>query len=88
MMFPDRLLRVLEGWEKSNIFDRSELKIKTPSGKKLKRDAYTYELQTADSELISKPKRGFERRNLHITHPVPQALLSYEFAKNWRKVQK
>jgi len=33
------------------------------------------------------PKRGYERRNIHITHPIPQALLAREISDNWREVQ-
>lgn len=51
------------------------------------RHRYSYEaVPNADPELISKPKRLYERRNLHITHPIPQALLTKEIAQNWTKV--
>lgn len=60
---------------------------KTPS-KRRRRDAYTYSLKSAEAEIISKPKRGYERRNLHVTHPIPQALLVKEISENWKAVQK
>jgi hypothetical protein len=39
-------------------------------------------------EVISTPKIGFERRNIGITHPIPQGLLSQEIADNYSSVQK
>lgn len=59
-----------------------------PHAKKKRRNAYTYKITNAEAEIISKPKRGYERRSIHITHPVPQALLASELADNWSKVQK
>jgi Reverse transcriptase (RNA-dependent DNA polymerase) len=53
-----------------------------------KRHSYTYDLAYADLEIMSTPKRGYERRNIAITHPIPQALLSYELARNWKAIQK
>ena len=47
-----------------------------------------FKVTEAEPETISKPKRIYERRNIHITHPVPQALLSREIAENWRTIQK
>lgn len=41
----------------------------------------------AESELISIPKRGYERRDIHITHPLPQALLCKELAENWDSIE-
>jgi hypothetical protein len=39
-------------------------------------------------EVISTPKVGFERRNVGITHPIPQALLVDEIASNYPTLQK
>lgn len=75
---------ILLSWEKSSVFSRKSIKQK----KLKKRDAYNYSLKSAEPEIISKPKRGHERRNLCITHPIPQALLSYEISENWFKVHR
>lgn len=56
-------------------------------GKK-KRGAYLYKIDHTEAEIISAPKRGFERRTLHITHPVPQAFLTLELSQNWHTLQK
>lgn len=78
---------ILDEWRTNKIFiEKSAGNI--PGKKKKKRSAFTYKVSDAEIEVISKPKRGYERRNIHITHPIPQALLSYELAKNWRVVQK
>ncbi|MCA2011028.1 RNA-directed DNA polymerase [Cereibacter sphaeroides] len=79
---------VLIRWESKNVFkiDKKSLG-KTPCKRK-RRDAYTYSIECAEAEILSKPKRGYERRNLHITHPIPQALLAKELSQNWKSVQK
>lgn len=78
---------ILLRWNIDNVF-KVDLGVgKTPSKKK-KRGSYTYSLESAEAEILSKPKRGYERRNLHITHPIPQALLAQELSKNWRSIQK
>ncbi len=77
---------ILRLWSKEKIFSRSAAN-KLP-GKKNKRDSYNYSIRDADLDVKSKPKRGFERRNIHIVHPIPQLLLSYEMAKNWNCIQK
>ena len=62
-----------------------------PAGKyqgKKKRGSYNYIIEHSEAEMISAAKRGFERRNLYITHPVPQLFLTYELSKNWKTVQK
>ena len=79
---------VLYRWKSDDVF-KIDLKSvgKTPS-KKRKRSAFTYSLESAEAEVLSKPKRGYERRVLHITHPIPQALLVKEISENWKAVQK
>ena len=61
---------------------------KVPHSKQPKRGSYVYSLNAAEPELISKPKRGYERRNISIVHPISQALLCNEIAYNWRSIQK
>jgi len=79
---------IITEWRNKSIFKIDTKSLgKTPCKKKRK-NAYTYKLRSAEAEIISMPKRGYERRNIHITHPVPQALLVSELAENWKSVQK
>ena len=55
---------------------------------KVKSGSYYYKIDHADAEIISTPKRGYERRNLHVTHPIPQAFLTWELSSNWKSIQK
>ncbi len=57
-------------------------------GKKFKGKCGFLKIPNAEPEIISKPKKLYERRNIHITHPVPQALLVREIAQNWKTIQK
>ena len=57
-------------------------------GKKFRGKLGFSKIPNAEPETISKPKRLYERRNIHITHPVPQALLVREIAQNWKTIQK
>lgn len=87
-MFGQHSTDIISDWERDGVFKITSKPLgKTPCKKKRK-NAYTYELMSAEAETISKPKRGYERRNIHITHPIPQALLASELADNWPKVQK
>ena len=85
--FGQHVNEILDDWDTKQVFHRKSGD-KVPSTRAFKRGAYTYTVPHADIEIISKPKRGYERRNIHITHPIPQALLSYELAKHWKSVQK
>ncbi len=79
---------IISDWQDQAVFNIISKSLgKTPCKKK-RRNAYTYKITSAEAEIISKAKRGYERRNIHITHPVPQALLASELADNWPKVQK
>ncbi len=70
---------IINEWQVNKVFAiKSAGKIK---GKK-KRNGYSFELKDTEPEVISKPKKGYERRNFHITHPVPQALLFKEISQN------
>jgi len=85
---PKHSAAIISDWKDQSVFKIVTKSLgKTPSKKK-RRSSYTYEITSAEPETISKPKRGYERRNIHITHPVPQALLASELASNWPKVQK
>lgn len=79
---------ILSEWEKKGVFRITKAKPPKTELKASKRGAYTYQLTAADPEILSKPKKGYERRNLHITHPVPQSLLARELAESWISVQK
>lgn len=79
---------IVSDWSNSSVFKLNTKGLgKTPSNKR-RSGSYTYHLTCAEPELMSKPKRGYERRDLHITHPVPQALLVDEIANGWRNIQK
>lgn len=78
---------IIRDWRVSGVFSEKPTG-KVPGTSSKKSNSYIYEFDSADTEIISKPKRGYERRNLHITHPVPQALLCLEIARNWKPIQK
>jgi hypothetical protein len=80
-------VEIVDDWKSAKVFSINEKVGKTPAKKK-RRDAYLYDVYSAEAEVITKPKRGYERRNIHITHPVPQALLALEFSNNWASIQK
>jgi len=84
--FGQHVHNILGDWKSSKVYSKKEVG-NLPGGKK-KANSYTYRLLHAEIEMISKPKRGYERRNIHITHPIPQALLALELAKNWKSIQK
>jgi hypothetical protein len=79
---------IIEEWRAGSVFKTETCSFK-PQGKPKANLAgsYIYKLADAEIEIISKPKRGYERRNVHITHPIPQALLAYEISKNWSSVR-
>jgi hypothetical protein len=85
--FGSNVDEILAEWKAQKVFSVKPSG-KAPGKPSPKQNAYAYDVEHAEIEIISKPKRGYERRNLHITHPVPQALLCYEIAKNWKSVQK
>lgn len=85
--FGENSAEIISEWKNSGIFKMTNKSIgKTPCKRK-RRGAYTFELRNTEAEVISKPKRGYERRDIHITHPVPQSLLANELAQHWRSVQ-
>lgn len=78
---------ILNEWLDNKVFLKKSAG-KVPGNKSKKSGSFIYAVSDAEIEVISMSKRGYERRNIHITHPVPQALLSFELAKNWKTVQK
>jgi len=83
--FGQHVIAILKDWKCDKIYSIDD-KYRLKKTKKKKAGSYTYKLPYTDAEIISMPKKGFERRFLHITHPVPQALLSYEIARHWRRI--
>ncbi|UIK19392.1 RNA-directed DNA polymerase [Rhizobium leguminosarum] len=79
---------ILADWKTAKLFVVKDAKeFPKVDGKTLRRYGYK-KLTYADPEVISKPKKLYERRNLQITHPIPQALLTQELADNWQRVQR
>ncbi|TXN02803.1 hypothetical protein FV222_09220 [Methylobacterium sp. WL103] len=76
---------IIDQWRANRVFS---LKPARKISKKNKRNAYGYIVGATESEVISMPKRGFERRNINITHPIPQDLLCLDLSKNWLSIQK
>jgi len=78
---------IIAAWRKANVFKTETVSYKQP-GKRKKNlfGSYTYKISDTDIEVISKPKRGYERRNINITHPIPQALLAYEISTHWKSI--
>ena len=72
---------IISSWKRSQLFHRKSI------GKR-RSNSYSYTLKETEAELISMPKRGYERRVLHITHPLPQALLVWEMSQGWKSLVK
>lgn len=80
---------ILVEWESGNVFKPKQAKdFANIGGKKFQGKSGFKKIPNAEPETISKPKKLYERRNIHITHPVPQALLVREIAQNWKTIQK
>ena len=79
---------ILSDWKKDKVYSIKQAENVPGANNKKKNNSFSYKLNHAEIEIISKPKRGYERRNIHITHPIPQALLAFELAKGWKSVQK
>ncbi|MGH0287400.1 RNA-directed DNA polymerase [Sinorhizobium meliloti] len=87
--FGDHAEAVLADWEAAECFMIKKTKDFQKINGKPFRGKYGYKRLTyAEPEIISKPKKLYERRNIHITHPIPQALLAREIAENWRQLQR
>jgi hypothetical protein len=72
--------QILEQWNTAALFAKKPVKNKASN--------YTYTLWDTESEVISKPKKGYERRSIHVTHPIPQALLAQEVHTHWSSIAK
>ena len=72
-------------WEQTDVV---KYKKASKIGGKYKNGCYSYKINPTEAEIISAPKKGFERRSLQIVHPVPQAFLASELSENWRSIQK
>lgn len=79
--FGKKVDKIVQDWCVEGLFKKIQKK-KKPC------ETFSYELKPAESEIFSIPKGKYERRNLHIVHPLPQALLSMEIGKNWKLIQK
>lgn len=78
---------IVADWKAANIF--SEVRnLKISRSKKKKSGSYSYKFASTEMETISMPKKGYERRNIHITHPIPQAVLSSEISANWQTISR
>lgn len=87
--FGDHASDILKEWEARELFVIKKSKDFQKIGGKRLYGRYGYKgLTYADPETISKPKKLYERRNLHITHPIPQALLVREIAENWTRLHR
>lgn len=76
---------LIKEWKDSKVFDIEPVILKKKSNNKRVRmsGSYIYSFVDTDAEILSKPKRGYERRSIHVTHPIPQLLLTNEIAQNW-----
>jgi hypothetical protein len=80
---------ILSEWAAGKVFEKQAAgKILSGKKKVKKANVYTYKLATPDPEVISCPKKGYERRNVQVVHPLPQGLLALEIADNWHTVVK
>ena len=87
--FGEHATPILADWESGNVFKTKNAKdFAKVGGKKFRGKLGFSKIPNAEPETISKPKKLYERRNIHITHPVPQALLVREIAENWKTIQK
>lgn len=87
--FGEHATQLLDEWETNGVFKSKKTKdFAKIGGKKFSGKSGYSKVPNAEPETISKPKKLYERRNIHITHPVPQALLVREIAENWKTVQK
>jgi hypothetical protein len=86
--FGENSREIISEWNKAKIFSVETKALGKLAGKKVRRGSYTYSLASADAEIISVPKRGYERRNLQLTHPVSQSLIAHEMAQHWGDIQR
>lgn len=86
--FGRKIDRIVRDWSNAGLFqERDASHLEKPPGKEKRRKPFTYRLRATESEVFSIPKGRYERRNIHIVHPLPQALLSMEIGKNWNLIE-
>lgn len=88
--FGNKADTIIDEWEKSGLFKMQYKTIQSANNNsKIKhKNSYNYNLMPTDPEIISKPKRGYERRYIHVTHPIPQSLLCREISNNINTIYK
>lgn len=79
---------IIVDWRANGVFSEESERSRVPHTRKHRRHSFNFNLMPTEAETISMPKRGYERRLLHVTHPVPQALLARELSQHWKSVQK
>tara|TARA_B100000683_G_scaffold273825_1_gene320393 strand:+ start:81 stop:1787 length:1707 start_codon:yes stop_codon:yes gene_type:complete len=79
---------IFDEWNKKGIIKKDICRRKINGAQRRMAGCYLYKLASSDPEIISIPKKNYERRNIHLVHPVPQTALVYELAENWRIIQK
>ncbi len=84
--FGTHAIDILAEWRASKVFSERKAKVKVSGNKKA--NAFNYSLKDCSIDVVSAPKRGHERREIHLTHPIPQALLAHEIACNWAALLK
>jgi len=85
--FASNVEYILSEWNSKKLFEVASVNYKRPGKAKLRlASSYKYKIVGTEAEIISKPKRGFERRNIQLTHPLPQALLAKEISDNWETI--
>lgn len=77
---------IMASWSTSGVYKTKQV-AKVSKGK-VRQGSYLYDVRDTEAEIISKPKRSHERRDIHVVHPIPQLLLSYEIGENWRSLSK
>lgn len=85
--FAKNARNIIKDWEAQKVFSKRSAKDfksnKTfPSGKS------GYKELNTEPEVLTKPKRTYERRTIHLTHPIPQSLLCFEISQDWQALQK
>ena len=56
-------------------------------GQKYHTNSFQYKnLKWCEPEILSIPKKNYERRSISLTHPIPQSLLFLELSHNWERI--
>lgn len=86
--FGEHSIDIIDAWRVKGLFRVKNVEFRKNGKRLAKAGCYQIHLDDAEMEVISTPKRGYERRGVHVTHPIAQALLSREICYNWRQVSK